>query len=154
VADPENSVFLEAFESGDRGVTSDRPSRIEGIGRPRVEPSFLPGVIDRMMRVPDAASIATLHVLEELLNRRVGGSTGTNVFAAFRLMSEMHARGVEGSVVTLICDGGERYRHSYYSEDWLRRQGLELEPWLEQLRDFQRTGRLAEPPKTTEGEDR
>jgi|GEM_PF-6801121 len=34
-------------------------SRIEGIGRPRVEPSFLPDVVDRMMAVPDAASVAT-----------------------------------------------------------------------------------------------
>ena len=33
-------------------------SRIEGIGRPRVEPSFLPGVVDQMVSVPDAASIA------------------------------------------------------------------------------------------------
>jgi cysteine synthase A len=136
VADPENSVFLDCFETGDCSVTSDRPSRIEGIGRPRVEPSFIPSVIDRMIRVPDAASIATIHFLERLLNRRVGGSTGTNVFAAFALMAEMHEQQIEGSVVTLICDSGERYRHSYYDDDWLRRQGLELAPWLERLQSF------------------
>ena len=36
-------------------------SRIEGIGRPRVEPSFLPDVVDRMVVVPDAASVAAAH---------------------------------------------------------------------------------------------
>src|SRR5699024_9004120 len=54
VADPENSVFYDAWCSGDPSVTSDRGSRIEGIGRPRVEPSFVPTVVDAMMRVPDA----------------------------------------------------------------------------------------------------
>ena len=39
----------------------DRPaSRIEGIGRPRVEPSFVPDVVDRMICVPDAASLAAM----------------------------------------------------------------------------------------------
>ena len=37
-----------------------RPSRIEGIGRPTVSPSFMPAVIDRMIPVADARSIATL----------------------------------------------------------------------------------------------
>lgn len=142
VADPEYSVFFDCFENGDCRITSDRPSRIEGIGRPRVEPSFIPSVIDRMMRVPDAASIATIHFLEGLLNRRVGGSTGTNVYAAFRLMAEMGEQGIEGSVVTLICDGGERYRHSYYDQGWLREQGLELAPWLERLTSFHHSGRF------------
>ena len=141
VADPENSVFLDYYQSGDPGVTADRGSRIEGIGRPRVEPSFIASVIDRMMRVPDAGSIATIRYLETLLNRRVGGSTGTNVFAAFRLMAEMHEAGIEGSVVTLISDGGERYRNSYYNDDWLSHNGLELQPWLDRLDDFYHSGR-------------
>lgn len=39
VVDPENSVFHEAFHSGDRGLTANCSSRIEGIGRPKVEHS-------------------------------------------------------------------------------------------------------------------
>src|SRR5690625_4065734 len=60
VVDPENSVFADCYETGDRSVTTTKSSRIEGIGRPRVEPSFIPTVIDRMERVPDAASRAAL----------------------------------------------------------------------------------------------
>src|SRR5699024_8462032 len=56
VADVENSAFFDGWVQGDPTVTTDAGSRIEGIGRPRVEPSFVPGVVDRMIRVPDAAS--------------------------------------------------------------------------------------------------
>ncbi len=58
VVDPERSAFLPAFAGDDAGVQQACGSRIEGIGRPRVEPSFVPNVVDRMMLVPDAASVA------------------------------------------------------------------------------------------------
>lgn len=124
VADPEGSVFFDHFRTGDPGLRTGVASRIEGIGRPRVEPSFLPGVIDAMIQPADAASLAALGVIESLLGRRVGGSTGTNVVAALWLMCRMRAEGVTGSVVTLIGDGGERYRTSYYSPRWLEANGL------------------------------
>jgi cysteine synthase A len=57
-------------------------------------------------------------------------------------MSEMHQQGKSGSVVTLICDSGERYLQSYYNDDWVRRAGLELEPSLSELQEFLETGRL------------
>ena len=62
VVDVEGSAFFDAWATGNLEVTAPG-SRIEGIGRPRVEPSFIPGVIDHMIRVPDAASIAAAHVL-------------------------------------------------------------------------------------------
>ena len=62
-----------------------------------------------MMQVPDAASIATMRLVRELTGRNIGGSTGTNVWGALTLAAEMLARGQQGSIVTLICDGGERY---------------------------------------------
>ncbi len=143
VADPENSVFYDAWHSGDRGLVIDRSSNVEGIGRPRVEPSFLPSVIERMIRVPDAASFATIHFLQQLLDRRCGGSTGTNVFAAFEIIAEMAARGESGSVVTMLCDGGERYLDTYYNHEWLAQRGFDLGPYLAQLHGFYRTGKFA-----------
>jgi cysteine synthase A len=56
VVDPENSEFFDFFRTGNAGLTAERGSRVEGIGRPLVEPSFLPTVIDRMMPISDAAS--------------------------------------------------------------------------------------------------
>jgi cysteine synthase A len=121
------------------------PSRIEGIGRPRVEPSFLPSVVDRMIRVPDAASLAAVRHLERVMGRRAGGSTGTNLWGAFRLVAEMVAAGRTGSVVTLLCDGGERYAHTYYSDDWLAEHDLDLGPWTAALERFAATGEWRPP---------
>jgi cysteine synthase len=145
VVDPEGSAFFPAWKDEDWAMTG-RGSRIEGIGRPRVEPSFVPTVIDRMVRVPDAASIAAMRWVSRITGRKVGGSTGTNVWSAIRLAAEMRAAGVRGSVVTLICDGGERYAHTYGSDAWLAAQGLEIEPYEKALDAFTLTGEWEEPP--------
>jgi cysteine synthase A len=140
VVDPENSAFLPAYESGDLGWTTGGPSRIEGIGRPRVEPSFVPTIVDRMIGVQDAASLAAMRELERVTGRRAGGSTGTNLWGAFQLIAEMLAAGRRGSVVTLLCDGGERYSDTYYSDEWVTAQGLDLVPPTRTLRAFAATG--------------
>ncbi|WUH93125.1 PLP-dependent cysteine synthase family protein [Streptomyces sp. NBC_00433] len=142
VADPENSAFFPGWRDGDPSATTDTGSRIEGIGRQRVEPSFVPGAIDRMMRVPDAASIAGVRVLERLLGRRAGASTGTGLWAAFRIIAEMRARGESGSVVGLLCDPGERYLEKYYADDWLAAQGIDTAPYMRRIERFLITGSL------------
>jgi cysteine synthase A len=144
VVDPEGSAFYQAYTTGDM-TTTGTGSRIEGIGRPRVEPSFTPSVIDRMYRVPDAASIAAMRWTTEVTGRSVGGSTGTAMWAVAMLVDEMRTRGEQGSIVTLICDGGERYAHTYLSDSWLAAQNLDIAPYLEALRTFHTTGKLVEP---------
>jgi cysteine synthase A len=143
VADPENSVFADYFESGDASLTCAQASNVEGIGRPRVEPSFIASVVDRMIRVADAASYASLRFLEKLLNRRCGGSTGTNLYATLQIAAELHANNQQASLVTMICDDGERYRDTYYNDEWLRQKGFELAPYEKQLADFYSTGVLS-----------
>jgi cysteine synthase A len=134
VADVERSAFFDGFRTGDPDCRCEQPTRIEGIGRPRVEPSFIPGVIDHMVRIPDAASIAAMHILSRRLGRRVGGSTGTNFVAVCARADRMRRSGEEGSIVTLICDSGERYANTYYSDAWLQSAGIDpsaYEPRLE-----------------------
>lgn len=136
--DPENSVFYDSFHQNDRFLTIDRNSRIEGIGRPQVEPSFLPGVLDDMYKVPDAHSMAAIHWLERLTGRKAGGSTGTNLWGVMTVAEQMRAAGQRGSIVTLICDDGERYLDTYYNPEWLEQQFGDLsEPgrWLDSFRD-------------------
>jgi len=111
VVDPENSVFFDCYERGDRGITIDTSSRVEGIGRPRCEPSFIPEIIDRMIKVPDAATFAAMRVLGE-----------------------------RGSLVTLLCDPGERYRDTCYDDDWLAANGFQIGPYVEQINRFLDTG--------------
>ncbi|WOI58322.1 PLP-dependent cysteine synthase family protein [Palleronia sp. LCG004] len=136
VADVECSAFYDCYRTGDRDTTCAEPSRIEGIGRPRVEPSFVPSVIDHMIRVPDAASIAAMRVLSDRIFRRVGGSTGTNFFATLSIAARMMAAGQEGSIVTLVCDSGARYTDTYYDDGWLNARGLDIAPWIEPIETF------------------
>lgn len=126
VPDPEYSAFYEGWRDGDPSSVSQRASRIEGIGRPRVEPSFIGNVVDAMLKVPDAASIAACRVLSGLLSRRVGGSTGTNFIGVLWAAAEMKQRGETGSIASVICDSGERYADSYFDDDWLTAQGIDI----------------------------
>jgi cysteine synthase A len=144
VVDPEGSAFADYYDHGDAERRAPG-SRIEGIGRPRVEPSFVASVVDRMQRVPDAASFAAMRVLSEGLARRVGGSTGTGFYGSLALMAEMVEADQPGSVVTLICDGGERYADTYYNDRWLDAQGIDIAPYRAQIVTFLETGAW-EPP--------
>ncbi|KKI42590.1 PLP-dependent cysteine synthase family protein [Hafnia alvei] len=133
VVDPENSVFMDSYLQKDRTITGTCGSKIEGIGRPRAEPSFIPEAIDSMMRVPDAASIATIHWLQKILGRKVGASTGTNTWGALTLARQMRDRGEQGAIVTLLCDSGERYLDTYYDADWVKKNIGDLSQYTQQL---------------------
>jgi len=141
VVDPENSAFFPAYAQANPDIVTGASSRIEGIGRPRVEPSFLPDVVDQMVAVPDAASIAAARHVSAVLGRRVGASTGTNLWGAFGLLTEMVAEGRSGSVVTLLADSGDRYADTYFCDEWLAKHGLDPAPAAEAFVAFERSCR-------------
>jgi cysteine synthase A len=119
VVDPEHSVFYDYYQSQNTELTHHCGSKIEGIGRPRVEPSFIPGVVDEMLKVPDQASIAGMHWLNAQLGRKVGPSSGTNIWGVLHLIERMQQAGETGAIVSLICDSGERYLNTYYDKNWV-----------------------------------
>ena len=142
VVDPDNSVFYDYYTNGDSSITSINGSKIEGIGRPRVEPSFIPGVIDHMEKIPDTASVATIYWLEKLIGRKAGASTGTNLYGVLQIAARMHAKGETGSLVTLLCDSGERYLDTYYNPDWVKRNIGDFIEFENKLDNFDLTGQL------------
>lgn len=133
VVDPERSVYYTYYTTRDASIAGQGGSGVEGIGRPHVSPSFVPDIIDRMIKVPNVASYAAIHLLEELVGKRYGGSTGTNFYGACLLMSEMGRRGQAGSLVMIGCDAGDLYRDTYYNARWLREQGVDIRPEREQM---------------------
>ena len=134
IAEPAGAAFAAGWASGNRQARAHQPTCIEGIGRPRVEPCFAFELADKVIEVPDAASIAGAWMLESWTGRRFGGSSGTNLVAALRLASRMSERGESGSIAMLLCDRGERYADTLYSPDWLVAHGLAIAPWLDRLR--------------------
>ncbi|CDZ78994.1 Cysteine synthase [Legionella massiliensis] len=140
VVDPEDSVLYDYFHHRDCSITMQKGSGIEGIGRRYVPASFLPDVISRMIKVPDAGSIATLYFLNEIINLKFGASTGATVYGALKLMSELAAKGKKGALVAIAGDSGNLYEDSYYNENWLREKNIGLSPYLEQLWHFYQSG--------------
>jgi cysteine synthase len=134
VAEPAGSGFVHGWRTRDAGAVASRPTVIEGIGRPRVEPGFLFDVVDHVIEVPDEASVAAAWLLEEWLGRRYGGSSGTNLVACLQLAGSMRARGERGSIVTLLCDRGERYAETLFDAAWLAARGIDIGPSLAKLR--------------------
>ncbi len=145
LADPAGSVFHKLVAGQTlEGVFS--PSFIEGIGRLRAVPSFIPALVDRAIAVPDAFSIAAARVLSRRLGRLCGGSTGTSIAVAAFLASEMVREGRGGSIATILCDSGDRYRSTLFDDAWLGEQGMQIASAEATLEEFLFKGQTATLP--------
>lgn len=132
VADPENSAYFPGWAAEAADYATGMPSRIDGIGRPRMEPGFLPSAVDVVIPVPDAASAGALAHLREETGIVAGGSTGTCLWAAWRLIAKMRAEGRRGDVVVIMGDAG-------------RAPDLDGAPYTDAIARFLATGELEVP---------
>ena len=80
------------------------PSKIQGIGAGFVPGNYDPAVVDEIVRVTDREAWEMKRRLAREEGLLVGISAGANVVAAVRV-----AERLEGDVVTVLCDTGERY---------------------------------------------
>lgn len=134
IADPEGSAYYLCWIHKDR-LQVGRASRIEGIGRPQVEPSFIAQLIDEVIPVPDRWSVAGMRVLQRR-GISAGISTGTNLVACLQLLERQQGAEQPPFVASLICDGAERYEDTYNDDVWLAEQNLGLTTELEELEAF------------------
>ncbi|WP_327585698.1 pyridoxal-phosphate dependent enzyme [Nonomuraea sp. NBC_00507] len=134
VADPDNSAYFPGWTLDTPDYATGMPSRIEGIGRPRIEPGFRPDLVDLVIPVPDAASVAAARHIREVTGLPVGGSSGTALWAALELVERMRARGESGTVVSLIGDAADRHLATYHDDAWAVGKGLDVGPHLAELR--------------------
>jgi cysteine synthase A len=149
VMDPERSVLLDWVVTGDASLHSDAPSRIEGVGsggpiRFGETFSLQRGVVDRMLKVPDALTMAGMQLFNDLVGFRVGPSSGLNLIGALRLACEWQAAGRAGVIATLIGDRGDRYADTYYSPAWVDAQGLNWQHLAQPLATAWQSGRWPE----------
>ena len=133
VAEPAGRAFALGFRSRDRAARAGQPTLIEGVGRPTVEPGFLFEVVDAVEEVADATAIAAAWLLETLLGRRYGGSSGVNLAACLSLAATLQAERGGGSIVTVLGDRGERYAETLFEPGWLRAKGVDPAPALDAL---------------------
>ncbi|WP_223291120.1 pyridoxal-phosphate dependent enzyme [Streptomyces avicenniae] len=140
VADPENSAYFPAWASGCRDYATGMPSRVPGIGRPRVEPGFAPELIDLVIPVPDAAGAAALRWLHGTAGVPAGPATGTVLWAACHLAARLREAGTGGSVVAVMGDGAEPYRATHLDPAWADAHGLAPGRYAADLERFAATG--------------
>jgi len=125
LADPHGSGLYQYVKTGE--VKAEGSSITEGIGNGRVTQNLAGAPIDDAVRIDDHSALKALfHLLQEE-GLCLGGSTGINVAAAERLAREM---GPGHTIVTVLCDGGDRYRSRLYNPAWLREKGLPVPDWL------------------------
>ncbi|HEV2737961.1 MAG TPA: cysteine synthase A [Candidatus Elarobacter sp.] len=115
LADPYGSALYSFVKSGTMDVEGD--SNAEGIGIKRIVANFRGAPVDDAVRVDDRTLTEMAHWLVREEGLFVGGSAAVNVAAAARYARTLPAG---SSVVTVLCDGGDRYRSRLYDAAWLR----------------------------------
>jgi cysteine synthase A len=125
LADPLGSGLYHYVKHGE--VKAEGHSVTEGIGNGRVTKNLEGAPIDDAVRVDDPTALAMLFRLVKEEGLYLGGSSGINVGAA---VAVARALGPGHAIVTVLCDGGDRYRSRLYNPAWLRQKGLPVPPWL------------------------
>ena len=124
-ADPHGSAMFGWFSAGE--LKSEGESITEGIGQGRVTANLEGLAIDAAYQVSDAEALEQVFDLAEHEGLLVGGSAGVNVAGAIRLARDL---GPGRTVVTVLCDGGQRYASKLFNPEFLRAKGLPVPRWL------------------------
>lgn len=126
LADPLGAALYEYYTSGE--LKSEGESITEGIGQGRITANLEGAPVDRAWRITDAEALPIVFrlVLEEGLC--LGGSSGINIAGAVRMAREM---GPGHTIVTILCDFGNRYQSKLFNPGFLKARGLPVPEWLE-----------------------
>jgi cysteine synthase A len=119
LADPYGSALYSYIKAGTLETEGD--SNAEGIGIKRITANFKDAPVDDAVRIDDRTMVAMAHWLLREEGLFLGGSAGLNVAAAARVAATLPAG---GRVVTILCDGGDRYRSRLYDHRWLEENDI------------------------------
>ena len=127
VADPRGAAMYELFKHGEAKATPGE-SITEGIGLGRVTPIIKDARVDEAYVIPDEEAVPIIYELLEHEGLCLGGSTGINVAGAIRLARQL---GPGHTIVTVLCDSGNRYQSKLFNPDFMRSKNLPVPEWLE-----------------------
>ncbi len=131
LADPMGAALYSFYKDGE--LKSEGSSITEGIGQGRITANLDGFEPDFVCQVPDAEALPILFdlVLEEGLC--LGGSSGINIAGAIRMAREM---GPGHTIVTVLCDYGNRYQSKLYNPDCLKTKDLPQPDWIDREPGF------------------
>jgi cysteine synthase A len=125
-ADPWGAAMYNWIKHGElKG--EEGGSITEGIGQGRITGNIDGAPIDDAYKIPDSEALPiTFNLLKEE-GLCLGGSSGLNVASAIRLAKDL---GPGHTIVTILCDGGQRYQSKLFNPTFLREKGLPVPDWL------------------------
>ena len=100
----------------------------EGIGQGRITANLEGFTPDFAYKIPDEEALPIVFDLLENEGLCLGGSSGINVAGAMRLARDM---GPGHTIVTILCDYGNRYQSKLFNPSFLREKGLPVPDWLD-----------------------
>ena len=127
IADPGGAALYEYFKNGE--LKSEGTSITEGIGQGRITKNIEDLRVDYAYRCQDEEALNILYDL--ILNEGLclGGSAGINIAGAVRLAKDL---GPGHTIVTVLCDYGNRYQSKLFNPEFLRSKDLPVPPWMEE----------------------
>ena len=125
LADPYGSKMWAYYDHG--VLETEGNSITEGIGQGRITANLQDVIVDRQYRVTDTEALQVIFELNQLEGICLGGSSGINIAGAIMMAKDM---GPGHTIVTILCDYGQRYQSKVYNPEFLREKGLPIPSWL------------------------
>ena len=125
LTDPYGSGLYNYYKKGE--MKAEGNSITEGIGQGRITKNLEDCPLDLSYRVDDNEA---LNIIFDLLKEEglfLGGSSGINVAGAIKLAKEL---GPGKTVVTILCDSGQRYQSKIWNPSFLKSKNLVVPNWL------------------------
>jgi cysteine synthase len=119
LADPMGSGLYSYAKTGE--IKIEGSSVTEGIGNSRVTANMEGAPIDDAIQIHDPEALRVIYQLLKQDGLFMGGSVGINVAAAVAIAKQL---GPGHTIVTVLCDGGNRYQSRLFNPEWLAAKGL------------------------------
>jgi cysteine synthase A len=126
IADPAGAVLYNHFSHG-KVEASDGTSIIEGVGIGHVTENAAQAIVDYAYCIGDHEALPYIFSLLRNEGLCLGGTSGLNLAGAVRLAEEL---GPGHTIVTILCDYGQRYQSKLFNPVFLENKGLPVPEWL------------------------
>ncbi len=125
LADPFGAALYSYYTTGE--LKSEGSSITEGIGQGRITANLEGITIDRSYQVADAEWLPVLYDMIEHEGLCLGTSAALNIVGAMKMAKDL---GPGKTIVTVLCDYGNRYASKIFNPAFLREKGLPVAPWM------------------------
>lgn len=126
IADPLGASMFSYYSTGE--LKGEGDSIAEGIGQGRITGNLEGAVVDLPLQISDAEALPYIFDLLKHEGLCLGGSSAINIAGAVRMAREM---GPGHTIVTILCDYGNRYQSKLFNPSFLKEKGLPVPDWLE-----------------------